>query len=96
MKLRITKVIVTTAVMAVLAFAAPNAPGQQEIKGKPTASGQMKEGGKEIGKAGKSLGGNVKHGRVVRGGKRFGKHMGYAGKRIGSGTKKAVTKAVKP
>jgi hypothetical protein len=93
---RIMKAIVTTAVITVLALVAPSTPGQQDIKGKPTASGQMKQGGKEIGKAGKSLGGNVKHGRVVRGGKRFGKHMGYAGRHIGSGTKKAVKKAVKP
>jgi hypothetical protein len=96
MKLRITKVIVTTAVMIVFTLAAPNAFAQQDVKGKPTASGQMKEGGKEVGKAGKSLGRNVRRGRIVRGGKHFGKHMGHAGRHVGRGTKRAVKKAGKP
>jgi len=56
----------------------------------------MKEGGKEVGRAGVSLGHNVKHGRIMRGGKRFGKHIGYAGTHIGGGTKHAVERAVKP
>jgi hypothetical protein len=55
-----------------------------------TAKGQMKESGKEVGRAGKSLGHNVKHGHVVRGGKHFGKHMGRAGKHFGRGVKKGV------
>ena len=59
-----------------------------------TATGQMKESGSEVGKAGKSLGRNVKRGRVVRGGKHFGKHMGRAGKHFGRGTKKAVKKVM--
>ena len=62
----------------------------------PGAKGQMKQGGKEAGKAGKSLGRNVKHGRILRGGKRFGKHIGYAGRHIGRGTKHAVKKVVTP
>jgi len=94
--LAITKVIVTTVMLIVFIVGAPNAFAQQDIKGKPTAAGQMKEGGKEVGKAGKSLGGNVKRGRIVRGGKRFGKHMGYAARHVGRGTKKAVKTAVKP
>lgn len=55
-----------------------------------TSGGQMKESGSEVKKAGKSMGQNVKHGRIVRGGKHFGKHMGRAGKHFGRGTKKAV------
>jgi len=63
--------------------------------------GQVKESGSEVGKAGKSLGHNIKHGRVLRGGKYFGKHMGRAGKHVGGagkhvgrGTKKVVKRAV--
>lgn len=96
MKLRIRQVILTTAAVIILALAAPLAFAQQDTPGKPTAKGQMTEGGKEVGKAGTSLGHNVKHGRVVRGGKHFGKHMGYAGRHIGRGTKHAVTKVVTP
>jgi hypothetical protein len=59
-----------------------------------TSKGQMKESGSEVNKAGKSMAQNVKHGRVVRGGKHFGKHMGRAGKHFGRGTKKAVKKAI--
>ena len=54
--------------------------------------GEMKQSGKEAGKAGTSLGSNVKHGRVVRGGKHFGQHMGRAGKHFGKGTAKAAKK----
>jgi hypothetical protein len=59
-----------------------------------SATGQMKESGSEVGKAGKSLGRNVRRGRVVRGGKHFGKHMGRAGRHFGRGTKKAVKRAI--
>lgn len=63
-----------------------NSSAKQEFKGT----------GKETGRAGKSLGHNVRHGRVVRGGKHFGKHMGRAGKHLGKGTAKTVKKVVKP
>ena len=96
MRRRITQVIITMAAVMLFALAPPLAFGQQDTQGKPTAKGQMKESGKEVGKAGKSLGHNVKHGRIVRGGKRFGKHIGYAGRHIGRGTKHAVKKAVTP
>lgn len=96
MKLRITQVILTTAVMIIFAVTAAPAFAQQDTQGKPTAGGQMKESGKQVGKAGKSLGHNVKRGRIVRGGKRFGKHIGYAGRHIGRGTKHAVKTAVTP
>jgi hypothetical protein len=54
----------------------------------------MKQSGSEVGKAGKSMGRNVKHGRVLRGGKHFGKHMGRSGKHFGRGTKKFVKKVI--
>ena len=96
MKLRITQVVLTIAAMIVLTLAMPNAFAQEHPKDKDTASGQMKEGGKETGRAGESLGHNVKHGQFVHGGKRFGQHMGRAGKHVGRGTKTAVKRAVKP
>lgn len=55
-----------------------------------TSTGQMKQSASEVGKAGQSMGRNFSHGRIVRGGKHFGKHMGRAGKHFGRGTKKAV------
>jgi hypothetical protein len=83
--------------MAILLVSSASASVQQDThKGAPTAKGQYKESGKEVGKAGASLGHNVKHGRVVRGGKHFGKHMGHAGKDVGRGTKSVVKKAVTP
>ena len=88
--------ILATAAVIILTLAAPPAFAQKDTQGKPTAKGQMKEGGKEAGKAGKSLGHNVKRGRIARGGKRFGKHIGYAGRHIGRGTKHAVKTAVTP
>ena len=60
-----------------------------------SATGEMKQSGSEVGKAGKSMGRNVRHGRVVRGGKRFGKHMGRAGKHFGKGTKRGTKKVLK-
>lgn len=62
------------------------APGQNSN----SSTGQMKESGNEVKKAGATSGHDVKHGRIVRGGKHFGKHMGRAGKHFGRGTKKAV------
>jgi len=51
MKLKITQVILTTAAVIVFALATPPAFAQQDTQGKPTAKGQMKEGGKEAGRA---------------------------------------------
>jgi len=59
-----------------------------------TAGGQMKASGSEVGRAGRSMGRNVRHGRVLRGGKHFGKHIGRAGKHFGRGTKKAVQRVI--
>ena len=68
-----------------------------------TVKGQMKQSGKEVRNAGAGLGTNVRHGRVVRGGKHFGKHMYRAGKHFGKGsgmaakkTGRAVKNATKP
>lgn len=57
-----------------------------------SSTGEMKKSGSEAKQAGKSLGQNMKHGRVARGGKYFGKHMGRAGIHVGRGTKKAFKK----
>lgn len=65
---------------------------EDTTKGKPTVTGQTKEAGKEVGKAGKSMGSNVKHGRVARGGKEFGKHMGHSGKNVGRASKRVASK----
>lgn len=59
-----------------------------------TGTGEIKKSGSEVKKAGTSMGRNVKHGRVVRGGKHFGKHMGRAGKHFGRSTKKVVKRVI--
>lgn len=59
-----------------------------------SSSGEIKKSGSEAKKAGTSLGHNVKHGRVVRGGKHFGKHVGRSGKHFGRSTKKFVKKVI--
>ena len=101
---KLIQIIVSGALGLTLAIATPYALAQDDTqKAKPTVKGQMKEGTKEMGKAGKSLGHNVKHGRIVRGGKHFGKHVYHGSKNYGKGTVKAtkntgnaVKKAVKP
>ena len=60
-----------------------------------SSTGQMKESGSEVGKAGKSMGRHARRGRLVRGGKHFGKHMGRAGKHFGRGTKRGTKKVFK-
>lgn len=59
-----------------------------------TATGQMKQSGSEVGKAGKSMARYGRRGRILRGGKHFGKHMGRAGKHFGRGSKKAVKRVI--
>ena len=59
-----------------------------------TGTGEMQQSGSEAKQAGTSLGSNMKHGRVVRGGKHFGKHVGRAGKHFGLGTAKFFKRAV--
>ncbi len=91
MKSTVRQLLTGAALGIALAFTAPHASAQQNSN---TATGQMKESGSEVKRAGTSAGHNMKHGRVVRAGKHFGKHIGRAGKHFGRGTKKAVKHAV--
>ncbi len=87
MKRKIAKLWPAATLSLILGLTAPYALAQTNSN---TAGGQMKESGSEVKRAGTSMGHNMKHGRVVRGGKHFGKHVGRAGKHFGRGTKKAV------
>jgi hypothetical protein len=87
MKLKVMKFLLMAAMALSLVLMPLYGIAQQNNN---TAKGQVKQSGTEVGRAGKSMGRNVKHGRVLRGGKHFGKHMGRAGKHFGRGTKKAV------
>jgi hypothetical protein len=91
MKRRVMKFSMIAAMTVAFAFTSAVVIGQENTN---TATGQMKESGKETKRAGKSMGKNVRRGRVVRGGKHFGKHIGKAGKHFGKGTKKAVKKVI--
>ena len=90
MKRTLVRLLPAAALAIVLGLTAPSALAQQNSN---TATGQMKQSGQEVKRAGKSAGHNMKHGRVVRSGKHFGKHIGRAGKHFGRGTKKAVKHA---
>ena len=93
---KLSQMILGGAMVVTLAVATPFALAQDDTqKGKPTVKGQMKEGTKEMGKAGKSLGHNVRHGRVARGGKHFGKHVYHGSKNYAKGTVKATKKTGK-
>jgi hypothetical protein len=85
--------LVITAALALSLTLIPTAATAQNSNSN-TATGQMKESGTEVGRAGRSMGRNVKHGRVLRGGKHFGKHMGRAGKHFGRSTKKVYKRVV--
>lgn len=91
MKRKLMKSLLMSAVALSLA-ATPSAGNAQQNTNSST--GQMKESGSEVKKAGQSMGRHARHGRLVKGGKHFGKHMGRAGKHFGRGTKKAVKKVV--
>ena len=91
MRQQVTRLLTAAALGAALACVAPCAAAQENSN---TATGQVKESGREVKRAGTSAGRNLKRGRVVRAGKHFGKHAGRAGKHFGRGTKKAVKKAV--
>jgi hypothetical protein len=91
MKLTIKQLLTGAALGLALALTAPHATAKQNSN---TATGQMKQSGSEVKRAGTSAGHNMKHGRVVRAGKHFGKHVGRAGKHFGRGTKKAVKHAI--
>jgi hypothetical protein len=93
---KLSQMIMSATLLVTLALAAPYALAQQDTKpAQPTAGGQMKEGGKEMGKAGKSMGANVKHGRIARGGKHFGKHVAHGSKNIAKGTAQGTKTAAK-
>ena len=81
------------ALSLVLVFSFALLPGTA-LATQNTSKGEIKKSGGEAKQAGKSLGKNVRHGRVVRGGKHFGKHMGRAGKHFGRSTKKFFKKVV--
>jgi hypothetical protein len=90
---KLSQMIVGLTVVLTLALATPYALAQDDTKkAKPTVGGQMKEGTKEMGKAGKSMGSNVRHGRIARGGKHFGKHVYHGSKNYAKGTGRAAKK----
>lgn len=86
------RVFIVVAMCLSAALAVPSASAQNSNSN--SATGQMKQSGSEVGNAGRSMGRNVKHGRILRGGKHFGKHMGRAGRHFGRGTKKVFKRAV--
>ncbi|HVQ37638.1 MAG TPA: hypothetical protein VMS31_08895 [Pyrinomonadaceae bacterium] len=90
MKQRVTRSLM----MAALALSLSTPMFGFAAQNNNTTTRQMKESGSEVGKAGKSMARHVRRGRVVKGGKHFGKHMGRAGKHFGRGTKKAVKKVL--
>jgi len=91
MKRKMRKFLSAVSMGLVLSFALSPAMAQDKSN---TSKGEIKKSGSEVKRAGSSLGKNVKHGRIVRGGKHFGKHMGRAGKHFGRSTKKVFKKAV--
>ncbi len=86
-----TKLSMTAAMVLTLAFV-PLAGSAQNSNSSTT---EMKGSGSEAKKAGTTAAHDVKHGRIVRGGKHFGKHMGRSGKHFGRGTKKGTKKIFK-
>ena len=60
-----------------------------------SAKTEMKHSGKEAENAGKSLGTNVKHGHVVKGGKEFGKHTANSATHAAKGTAKGTSTGAK-
>jgi hypothetical protein len=90
-KREVIKFLMLVPVTLALALSPVSGTAQQNNN---SATGQMKKSGSEVGKAGRSMGRNVRHGRILRGGKHFGKHMGRAGKHFGRGTKRTVKHVV--
>ncbi|MEO6726185.1 MAG: hypothetical protein ABIU20_00730 [Blastocatellia bacterium] len=77
--------------IATLALGILLATGFAAVNAQTTPGGEMKKSGSEAKKAGTSLGHDVKKGRIVRGGKKFGQHIGRSAKHVGKGVKKAAT-----
>jgi len=96
MKRKLMQTLLTTAALIIFAMTGPTAFAQGDTKPKPTAKAEIKESGTEVKKAGTGLARNVKKGRIARGGKSFGKHIGSAGKHIGRSTKAATKTVIKP
>ena len=89
------RIATITLIVSALVFGCAPSPAfahQTNTNRNTSVKGEMKQSGKEVKKAGTSLGSNVKHGRVARGGKHFSKHMYRAGKHFGKGTGKAAKK----
>jgi len=86
MKLRKLWWLKTMPLVVTLLIAAVPASAQN------TSKAEIKKSGSEAKMAGTGLGRNLKHGRVVRGSKHFGKHVGSAGKHFGRSTKKVFKK----
>ncbi len=96
MKLRIRTIISTVSLVLALVCGSTAMSAQEGTANKNrSVKGEMKASGKEAGKAGKSLGSNVKKGKVVRGGKEFGKHTAKSGKHLAKGTTKSAKKVTK-
>lgn len=91
MKLGMRKVLIAVSLGLVLSFGVLPVSAQDN---QTTSTGEIKKSGSETKEAGKSLGKNMKQGRVVRGSKSFGKHMGRAGKHFGRSTKKVFKKII--
>ncbi|MGI8837613.1 MAG: hypothetical protein ACR2H4_13395 [Pyrinomonadaceae bacterium] len=92
MKRKFLQSLTVASLGLILSFSVTPASAQENNN---TAKGEMKTSGSEVKRAGTTAGHNLKRGRVVRAGKRFGKHTGRAGKHFGRGTKKATKKVVK-
>ncbi|MFN2493889.1 MAG: hypothetical protein ABR501_13500 [Pyrinomonadaceae bacterium] len=90
MKRKVTQFFMIIAVTMSMAVAMPPTQAQKNS----TAKGEIKKSGSEVGNAAKGMGRNLKRGRVVRGGKHFGRHIGRAGKHFGRSTKKVVKRAI--
>ncbi len=91
MKFKVKQVFVAVSLGLVLSLGALPVRAQEN---QTTTTGEIKKSGGETKAAGKSLGKNMRQGRVVRGSKSFGKHMGRAGKHFGRSTKKFFKKVI--
>jgi hypothetical protein len=91
MKLTAIKISTTAAIVLALALM----PLSGKAQNSNSSTGQMKQSGSEARTAGTTAAHDVKHGRVVRGGKHFGKHIGRSAKHFGRGTKKGTKKVYK-
>ena len=87
MKQRIMRLLAVALIGIVPTISSPGAMAQRNAN---TAKGEMKESGREVGRAGSSMGHEVRHRHPVRGTKQFGRHVGRAGRHFGRGSRRAV------